>query len=202
MLTVGHSSIQQPSMYTRNATRAIYTDPTDPVITEGQMYPQAYNQAVMFGQDKRVDPRSLYSPYTLPGADTNPQLTSSKSVHPSNTSRARVVPPNMGASYIGAADNTASCSVSFQSSSISDPNNVSSLYRHSTHPAAAPVQLADENVNRTNSPLHTTLSLPLSLPLSLLRLPPPLVSILYLFLTHIGSYDCSGIRYPQINFIS
>ena len=153
----------------------------------------------MFGEDKGVDPRPLYSPYTALGAGTNPQLSSSKGVHPrvtqypsgmpqqqimemlsnyspymvpgtgtnphlgnnlgnylgmiqnpsgmsqqqimgmsSNTSRGRMVPTNRGAPYIGATDNTNSSSVSFQSSSISNLNNVN-LYSHSTNPAAVPV---------------------------------------------------------------
>ena len=181
--------MQQPS--------GIDTDPRDHVITQGQMYPRGYNQPAIFGQDNRVDPRPLYSPYTVLGAGTNPQLTSSKNVNPgriqyplgvpqqqimgmssnyspymvpgtginpqlsnsmgsypgwypsgmpqqqimgmsSNTSRGRMVPTNRGAPYIGPADNTSSRSVSFQSSSISNPNNVS-LYGHSTNPAAVSV---------------------------------------------------------------
>ena len=189
--------MQQPSIYPRNVTQRIDTDPRDHVITQGQMYPQAFNQPAMFGQDNRVDPRSLYSPYSVLGAGTNPQLTSSKSVHPgviqypsgmpqqqimgmpsnyspymvagtstdlqlsnsmgsypgviqypsgmpqqqimgmsSNTSRGRMVPTNRGVPHIGAADNASSHSVSFQSSSISNPNNVS-LYSHSTNPLAS-----------------------------------------------------------------
>ena len=81
MLTVGHSSIQQPSIYPRNVTQRIDTDPRDHVITQGQMYPQAFNQPAMFGEDKRVDPRPLYSPHTVLGVGTNPQLSSSKSVY-------------------------------------------------------------------------------------------------------------------------
>ena len=199
MLTVGHSSMQQPSIYPRNVTQRIDTDPRDHVITQGQMYPQTFNQPAMFGQDNRVDPRPLYSPYTVLGAGTNPQLTSSKSVNPgriqypsgmpqqqimgmpsnyssymvpgsgtnlqlsnsmgsypeiiqypsgmpqhqilgmpSNTSKGRMVPTNRRTPHVGAADNTSSRSVSFQSSSISDPNNVS-LYSHSTNPAAVSV---------------------------------------------------------------
>ena len=148
--------MQQPSIYPRNVTQRIDTDPRDHVITQGQMYPQAFNQPAMFGEGKRVDPRPLYSPYTVLGAGTNPQLSSSKSVHPgvtqypsgmpqqqimgmsSNTSRGRMVPTNRGAPYIGAVDNTNSRSVSFQSSSISNPNNVN-LYSHSTNPATVPV---------------------------------------------------------------
>ena len=148
--------MQQHSIYPRNVTQRIGTDPRDHVITQGQMYPQAFNQPAMVGQDNRVDPRPLYSPLTLLGAGTNPQLSSSKSVYPgvtqypsgmpqqqimgmsSNTSRGRMVPPNRGAPYIGATDNTNSRSVSFQSSSISNPNNVN-LYSHSTNPASVPV---------------------------------------------------------------
>ena len=200
MLTVGHSSMQQPSIYPRSITQRIDTDPRDHVITQGQMYPQAFNQPAMFGgEDNRVDPRPLYSPYTVVGGGTNPQLSSSKIVYPgvtqypsaipqqqimgissnyspymvpgtgttpqlsnnldnylrmmqnpsgmpqqqimgmsSNATRGRMVPTNRGASYIGATDNTSSRSVSFQSSSISNPNNVN-LYSHSTNPAAVPV---------------------------------------------------------------
>ena len=184
--------MQQPSIYPRSVTQRIYTDPRDHVITQGQMYPRGYNQPAMFGQDNRVDPRPLYSPYTVLGAGTSPQLTSSKSVNPgmirypsgvpqqqimgmpsnyspymvpgtgtnpqlsnsmgsypgwypsgmpqqqimgmpSNASRGRMVPTNRGAPYIGPADNTSSHSVSFQSSSVSNPNNVS-LYSHPTSP--------------------------------------------------------------------
>ena len=200
VLTVGHSSMQQPSIYPRNVTERIDTDPRGYVITQGQMYPQAFNQSAMFGQDKRVDPRPLYSPHTVLGAGTNPQLGSSKSVYSgvtrypsgmpqqqimglssnyspymvpgtgtnpqlsnslgnylgmmqnpsgmpqqqimgmsSNTNRGRMVPTNRGAPYIGATDNTNSHSVSFQSSSISNPNNVN-LYSHSTNPATVPTQ--------------------------------------------------------------
>ena len=191
--------MQQPSIYPRNVTQRIDTDPRDHVITEGQMRSQAFNQPAMFGEDKRVDPRPLYSPYTVLGGGTNPQLNSSKSVYPgvtqypsgipqqqimgmssnyspymvpgtdtkpqlsnslgnylgmmqnpsgmpqqqimgmsSNTSRGRMVPTNRGAPYIGATYNTNSRSVSFQSSSISNLNNVN-LYSHSTSAAAAPV---------------------------------------------------------------
>ena len=148
--------MQQPSIYLGNVTQRIDNDPRDHVITQGQMYPQAVNQATMFGEDKRVDPRPLYSPYTVLGAGTNPHLSSSKSVYPggiqypsgmpqqqimgmsSNTSRGRMVPTNRGAPYIGTTDNTNSRSVSFQSSSISNPNNVN-LYSHSTNPAVVPV---------------------------------------------------------------
>ena len=189
--------MQQTSMYPRNVTQRIDTDPRD--NTQGQIYPQAFNQLAMFGEDKRVDPRPLYSPYTVLGAGTNSQLSSSESVHPgvtqypsgipqqqimgissnyspymvsgagnnpqlsnslgnylgmmqnpsgipqqqimgmsSNTSRGRMVPTNRGASYIGATDNTNSRSVSFQSSSINNPNNVN-LYSHSTNPVTVPV---------------------------------------------------------------
>ena len=185
--------MQQPSIYPRSVTQRIDTDPRDHVITQGQMYPRGYNQPAIFGQDNRMDSRPLYSPYTVLGAGTNPQLTSSKNINPgriqyplgvpqqqimgmssnyspymvpgtginpqlsnsmgsypgwypsgmpqqqimgmsSNTSRGRMVPTNRGAPYIGPADNTSSRSVSFQSSSISNPNNVS-LYSHSTNPA-------------------------------------------------------------------
>ena len=194
MLTVGHSSMQQPSIYPRNVTQRIDTDPRDHVITQRQMYPQTFNQPATFNQSYRVDPRPLYSPYMVLGADTSPQLTSSKSVNPgvirypsgvpqqqimgmssnyspymipgtgtnpqlsdsmgsypgwypsgmpqqqimgmsSKTSRGRMVPTNRGAPYIGAADNTSSRSVSFQSPSINNPNNVS-LYIRSTSPVA------------------------------------------------------------------
>ena len=191
--------MQQPSIYPRNVTQRIDSDPRDHVITQGQMYPQAFNQPAVFGQDKRVDPRPLYSPCTVLGTGTNPQLSSSKRVYPgvtqypsgipqqqimrmssnyspymvpgtgtnpqlsnsfgnylgmmqnpsgmaqqqimgmsSNTSRGRMVPTNRGAPYIGAVDNTNSRSVSFQSSSINNPNNVN-LYSHSTNPATVPV---------------------------------------------------------------
>ena len=173
------------------------------MITQGQMYPQTFNQPAMFGQDNRVDPRPLYSPYTVLGAGSNPQLTSSKSINSgviqylsrisqqqmmgmpsnyspymvsgtgtnpqwsnsmgsypgmiqypsgmpqqqvtgmsSNSSRGRMVPTNRRAPHVGAADNISSHSVSFQSSSISNPNNVS-LYSCSTNPTTAPVQLID-----------------------------------------------------------
>ena len=148
--------MQQPSIYSRNVTQRIDTDPRDHVITQGQMYQQTFNQPAMFDQDNRVDPRPLYSPNTVLGAGTNPQLTSSKSVNPgvirypsgmpqqqimgmsSNTSRGRMVPSNRGAPYIGPADNTSSRSVSFQSSFVSNPNIVS-LYSHPTNPTAVPV---------------------------------------------------------------
>ena len=210
--------MQQPSIYPRNVTQRIGTDPRDHVITQGQMYPQAFNQPAMVGQDNRVDPRPLYSPYTLLDAGTNPQLSSSKSVYPgvtqypsgmpqqqimrmssnyspymvpgtgtnpqlsnslsnylgmmqnpsgmpqqqimgmsSNTSRGRMVPTNRGAPYIGATDNTNSRSVSFQSSSISNPNNVN-LYSHSTNPAAVPVCESSQSFNRF-IPLSPSLSI-------------------------------------------
>ena len=181
MLTVGHSSIQQPSIYSSDVTQRIDTDPIYPAITQGQMYSQAFYQPAMLGQYYGMDPRSSYNPYKLPGVSTqpfysssvvprvgtNPQLISSKSVYPgmiqypsgmsqqqimgmsSNTSRARVVPTNMGVPHIGPAD---SRSVSFQSSSISNPNDVS-LYSHSTNPAAGPPQLVYENVNNPSSSL-------------------------------------------------
>ena len=212
MLTIGHSSMQQPSIYPRNVTQRIDTGPRDYVITQGQMYPQMFNQPAMFGQDNRVDPRPLYSPYTVLNAGTSPQLTSSKSVNPgriqyplgapqqqimgmssnyspymvpgtgtnpqlnnsmgsypgwiqypsgmpqqqimgmpSNTSRGRMVPTNRRAPHVGAADNTSSRSVSFQSSSISNPNNVS-LHSRSTNPTAAPVQLIDTRDLSPSSP--------------------------------------------------
>ena len=77
--------MQQPSIYPRNVTQRIDTDPRDHVITQGQMYPQAFNQPPIFGEDKRVDPRPLYSPHTVLGAGTNPQLSSSNIVHPGVT---------------------------------------------------------------------------------------------------------------------
>ena len=148
--------MRQPSIYPRNVTQRIDTDPREHVITQGQMYPQTFNQPVMFDQDNRVDPRPLYSPYTVLGAGTSPQLTSSKSVNPgmirypsgvpqqqimgmsSNTSRGRMVPTNRGAPHIGVADNTSSRSVLFQFPSINNPNNVS-LYNHPTNSAAVSV---------------------------------------------------------------
>ena len=77
--------MQQLSIYPRNVTERIDADPRDHVITQRQMYPQAFNQPAMFGEDKRVDPRPLYSPHTVLGAGTNPQLSSSKIVHPGVT---------------------------------------------------------------------------------------------------------------------
>ena len=181
VLTVGHSSIQQPSIYSRDVTQRIDTDPIYPVITQGHMYSQAFYQPAMLGQYYGMDPRPLYNPYKLPGVSTkplyspsavpgvgtNPQLISSKSVYPgviqypsgmsqqqimgmsSNTSRARVVPTNMRAPHIRPAD---SHSVSFQSSSISNPNDVS-LYSHSSNPVAGPPQLVYENLNNPSSSL-------------------------------------------------
>ena len=154
-----------------------------PSITQGHMYSQASYQPAMLAQDYRVNPRSLYGTYRVPGVGTNPQLISSESVYPgvvqypsemsqqqimgmsSNTSRARVVPTNTGAPHIRPAD----CgSISSQSSSISNPNDVS-LYSHSSNPVARPPQLVYENL--TNS----IITLP---PRQLL--PPPLdVSLLY-----------------------
>ena len=193
VLTLDHSSIQQPSIYTRNITQRVDTDPTDPVITQGQMYPQAFNQSAMLSQE---GPLHRVRPHSIPDSVTIPQLTSSeRSLYPvmiqyplgkykqqimemsSNASRTRMLPLNRGASYIRVADNTSSQSVSSQSSFTSNPNNVSSLYSHSTYPAPATVQLTDENMNKTSSPLHRGL-------LSSFLLPPqprlPLVSILYL----------------------
>ena len=165
VLTVGHSSIQQPSIYSRDATQRIDTDPIYPVITQGHMYSQAFYHPAMLGQDYRADPRSLYGTYGVPEVGTNPQLISSKSVyHPgviqypsgmsqqqimgmsSNTSGARVVPTNMGAPHTGPADNTNGGSISFQSSSISNPNNVG-LHGHSSNSVAGPPQLVYENLN-------------------------------------------------------
>ena len=195
VLTLGHSSIQQSSIYTRNVTQRIDTDPTDPVITQGLMYPQAFNQSAMLSQE---DPLHRVRPHSIPDSVTIPQLTSSeRNVYlgmiqyplgkskqqimemSSNASRTRMLPLNRGASYIRVADNTSSQSVSSQSSSISNPNNVSSLYSHSTYPAPATVQLTDENMNRTSSPLHRGL-LPSFIPLPPPPPPPSLVSILYL----------------------
>ena len=159
--------MQQPSIYPRNVTQRIDIDPRDHVITQGQMYPQAFNQPAMFGEDKRVDPRPLYSPCTVLGTSTNPQLSSNKTLHPGviqcpsgmpqqqimrispNTSKGRMVPTDREAPYIGAADNTSSCSVSFQSSSISNPNNVS-LYSNSTkcNPVAIPVHESSQPITR------------------------------------------------------
>ena len=190
MLTVGDSSMQQPSIYSRDVTQKIDTDSIYPVITQGHMYSQAFYQPAMLGQDNRVDPRPLYNPYKLPGVSTkplyspsavpavstNPQLISSESVYPgvlqypsgmsqqqimgmsSNTSRARVVPTNMGAPHIGPADNTNS--ISFQSSSISNPNDVS-LYSHSSNPVAGSPQLVYENLNNPSSSLPSPTLAPL-----------------------------------------
>ena len=183
VLTVGHSSIQQPSIYSRDVTHRINTDPVYPVITQGHMYSQAFYHPAMLGQYYGVNPRPLYNPYELPGvstkplyspsaaqgAGTNPQLISSKSVYPgmiqypsgmsqqqimgmsSNTSRARVVPTNMGAPHIGPAD---SGLISFQSSSISNPNDVRS-YSHSSNPVAGPSHLVYENLNSPSSSLSS-----------------------------------------------
>ena len=92
----------------------------------------------------------------VPGTGTNPQLSNSLGNYlemmqnpsgmpqqqimgmSSNTSRGRMVLTNRGAPYIEATDNTNRRSVSFQSSSISNPNNVN-LYSHSTNPATVPV---------------------------------------------------------------
>ena len=184
VLTVGHSSMQQPSIYSRDVTQRIDTDPIYPAITQGHMYSQAFYQPAMLGQNYGVNPRPLYNPYKLPGvstkplyspsavpvAGTNPQLISSKSVYPgvfqypsgmsqqqimgmsSNTSRARVVPTNMEAPHIGPADNTNGGSISFQSSSISNPNDVS-LYSHSSNPVAGPPQLLYGNLSNASSSL-------------------------------------------------
>ena len=135
-------------MYTRNVTQGINTDP------QRQTYPQAFNHPAI---DNRVDPRSLFSPYTLPGASSDgfypgriqyPSEISQQQItrNSSNTSSTGMVPQNTGAPHVGAADNTTRQSVIFQSSSISNPNNVSSLYGHSTNPTTAPVQL-DENAS-------------------------------------------------------
>ena len=181
VLTLGHSSIQQPSIYSRDVTQRIDTDPICPVITQGHMYSQAFYQPAMLGQYHGLNPRPLYNSYKLPGVSTkplyspsaapgvgtNPQLISSKSVYPgvfqypsgmsqqqimgmsSNTSRARVVPTNIGALNIGPAD---SHSISFQSSFFNNPNDVS-LYSHSTNPVAGPPQLVYENLNNPSSSL-------------------------------------------------
>ena len=212
--------MQQPSIYPRNVSERIDTDPRDHVITQGLMYSQTFNQLAIFGEDKRVDPRPSYSPYTVLGADTNPQLSSSKSVYPgvtqypsgmpqqqimeilsnyspymvsgtgtnpqlsnslsnylgmmqnpsgmpqqqimgmsSNTSRGRMVPTNIGAPYFGTTDNTNSHLVSFQSSSISNPN----LYSRSTNPATVAV-------HQSSQPITQSLLLPP---------PPDFVSLLY-----------------------
>ena len=185
--------MQQPNIYPRNVTQRIDTDPRDHVITQGQMYPLTFNQPTMFVQDNRADPRPLYSPYTVLGAGTNPQLTSSKSVNPgviryppgmpqqqvmgisSNISRGRMVPTNRGAPHIEAADNTSCRSVSFQSSSVSKPNNVS-LYNR---PATAPAQLVGKNMRRiTWGPIRPP---PPLLPSRRLQ-PPLIVSFLMLIL--------------------
>ena len=159
MFTVGHSSIPQLSMYARSVAQGFILDPA---IT----HPQALNHPAMFGLDNRVGPGSMYSPYTLPSASSEvaypgviqyPSEMSQQQImrNSSNTSSAGMVPRNTGAPHIGAADNTTRHSVSFQSSSISNPNNVSSLYSYSTNPTTAPVQFTDENENRSNSPSYT-----------------------------------------------
>lgn len=125
--------MQQPSTHSRNVTQG------DPVIMQGQIYPQGFNQPTTFHQNNKVNPRPLYGPNM---AGNNPELSSSVSAYPgviqysggmskqqimgmsSNTSRARVESPNMGA-HIGSVDNTNSHSISFQFSSIGNPNNMS-----------------------------------------------------------------------------
>ena len=161
--------MQQPSIYPRNVTQRIDTDPRDHVITQGQMNPQDFNKPAMFGEDKRVDPRPLYSPDTVMGTVTNPQLSNSLDNYlgmmqnpsgkpqqqimgmSSNTSRGRMVPTNIGAPYIGATDNINSRSGSFQSSSISNPNNVN-LYSHSTNPASVPVCESSQPITQSLPP--------------------------------------------------
>ena len=141
--------MQQFSMNARNVPQRIDTGPVYPGSSQGLMYPQALNpSAMLFGQEDRVDTRSLYSPYTLPVAATNSQLTVSPSViqYPSGMTRqqvmgntSRAVAAVVEATHTGAVHNTTGHLVSLQSSSISNPNSVSS-YGHSTNPVAAPVQ--------------------------------------------------------------
>ena len=149
VLTVGHSSVQQPSVKARNVAQRIDTGLVNPGSTQGLMHSQAFNpSAMLFGQDDKVDMRSLYNPYTLPMAATSPQLTVSPRViqYPSGMTRqqvmgntSRAVAPVVEATHTGPFDNTTGHSVSLQSSPISNPNSVR-LYGHSTNPVAAPVQ--------------------------------------------------------------
>ena len=149
VLTIGHSSIQQPSMKARNVAQRINTGPVNPGSTQGPMHSQAFNpSARLLGQDDGVDRRSLYNPYTLPAAATDPQLTGSPRViqYPSGMTRqqvmgntSRAVAPVVEATHTGVVDNTTGHSVSLQSSSISNPNIVS-FYGHSTNPVVDPVQ--------------------------------------------------------------
>ena len=149
VITVGHSSMQQPSMNTRNVPQRIDTGSVYPGSSQGLMHPLTLNpSAMLFGQDDRVDMRSLYSPYTLSTAVTNSQLTVSPRViqYPSGMTRqqvmgntSRAVAPVVEATHTGVVDNTTGHSVSLQSSPISNPNSVR-LYSHSTNPVVAPVQ--------------------------------------------------------------
>ena len=172
---VGHSSIQQPSVNTRNVTQRIDTNAVYPGATQGLFHPQALNpSAIPLGQDDEVD---MNSPFTLPAAATNPQLTVSPRViqYPSGMTRqqemgntSRVLAPVVEATHTGAVDSTSSRSVSVQSSSISDPNTVS-LQSHPTIPVAFPVQ----SVKGYDDKFSNVSQLPLSLPLIT---PPPLLS--------------------------
>ena len=183
--TVGHSSIQQPSMNTRNVLQRIDTGLVYPGSSQGQMHPQALNPSAMLsGQEDRVDMRSLYSPCTLPAAATNSQLTGSPRViqYPSGMTRqqvigntSRAVAPVVEATHTGAVHNTTGHLVSLQSSPISNPNSVS-LYGHSTNPVVDLVQSVEgyehKFSNVSQLPPKSLMPLP-SHPQSFAILPPP-----------------------------
>ena len=118
------------------------------MMAQGQMYPQALNhQPAMFGQDNRVNQMPLYN--ASMGIGTNPQLSNTMGNYPgmiqyrSGIPQQQImgIPSNMNNTngvrmalvYTeGAANDTNIHPVSFQSTSISNPNNVS-LYSHSTN---------------------------------------------------------------------
>ena len=81
-LTVGHSSNQYPDMYPMNTTNSFtQLDTVNPVMTQGQMDPQAFNQPNTIGQE-RIDPLSFYSPNIVMNAGNNPQMMNSGNAYP------------------------------------------------------------------------------------------------------------------------
>ena len=71
-MTAGHSSIQQSATHALNATQD-FSDLMSPLIPQGQLDPQIFNQPNIAGQE-RVDPLSLYNPYIVVNTSNNPQM--------------------------------------------------------------------------------------------------------------------------------
>ena len=130
----------------------------------GQMYPpSAFNQHVTFGQGNRMDPMTLYSPNMAVGAGTNRQLISGMSAaypgmiqYPSGMSKQRqmrmpsttsgvrmVLPPNIRTRHVQ-PNNTNSRSTPFQSSSISNPNDMLTIQDTSSSTKQSTTAIAEQ----------------------------------------------------------